>query len=252
MTTKVYAESRAPDGPQITGFGKPTPPATKARARKGAAGWLVPTGLILLVVIPLITGGLRLSELVGGPKIMPANAAFVATPLPVVVHIVAAAVFALLGRFQFATGSRPRRPGWHRMAGRVLVVCGLLVGLSGLWMTLFFARPGGSHALLYAFRLVFGSAMVGSILLSYTAIRRGDVIGHRAWMMRAYAIGLGAGTQVLTGMAESLIVSQRSQLSTALAMGAAWVINLAVAEWAIRRQPAARARWTTAVMSQLR
>jgi uncharacterized membrane protein YozB (DUF420 family) len=149
------------------------------------AGWAVPAALILLVVIPLATGALRLSELAGGPKIMPANAQFVATPMPVVVHIVGAAVYALLGAFQFVPGFRRRRPGWHRAAGRLLVLCGLLVRLSGLWMTLLFTRPGGAHELLYAFRLVFGSAMVGSSILGFAAIGRRDVTGHRAWMMRA-------------------------------------------------------------------
>ena len=119
-------------------------------------------------------------------------------------------------------------------------------------MTLFFTRPGGAHALLYVFRLVFGSAMVGSIVLGYTTIRRGDVSGHRAWMLRAYAIGLGAGTQVLTQMAGSLLLGAPSELSEALLIGAGWVINLAVAEWAIRRQPRARARPAVAAMSHLR
>src|SRR5437867_4021122 len=149
-----------------------------------------------------------------------------AMPLPVVVHIVAASVFALLGAFQFATSFRRRRRRWHRVAGRLVVLCGLLVGLSGLWMTLFYPRPAGASDLLYVFRLLFGSAMVASIVLGFAAIRRGDVIGHRAWMTRGYAIWLGAGTQVLTGMAASLIVSQPSALSGALAMGAGWVINL--------------------------
>jgi len=194
LNMKVYAEGRAPAAPQITGLGDLMPPTTKAPTRQGAAGWAVPAALILLVVIPLATGALRLAEMAGGPKIMPANAQFVATPLPVVVHIVGAAVYALLGAFQFVPGFRRRRPGWHRAAGRLLVLCGLLVGLSGLWMTLFFTRPGGAHELLYAFRLVFGSAMVGSIILGFAAIRRRDVTGHRAWMMRAYAIGLGADT----------------------------------------------------------
>jgi hypothetical protein len=69
-------------------------------------------------------------------------------------------------------------------------------------------------------------------------------------MMRAYALGLGAGTQVLTGMAETFIVGQPSPLSTALAQGAAWVINLAVAEWAIRRLPAHRARTRSVVAAR--
>jgi uncharacterized membrane protein len=211
----------------------------------------VPIGLILLVVIPLASGALRLIELGGGPKIMPANPPMAAMPLPVMVHIVGASVFALLGAFQFATGFRRRHRDWHRVAGRVVVGCGLLVGLSGLWMTLFYSSAAGTDDLLYVFRLLFGSAMVVSIVLGFVAIRRGDVLAHRAWMTRAYAIGLGAGTQVLTGMAESLIVSQRSALSTALAMGAGWVINLAVAEWAIRRRPARKTRVSTPQLAQL-
>ena len=93
--------------------------------------------------------------------------------------------------------------------------------------------------------------MVVSIVLGYAAIRRGDVIRHRAWMMRGYAIGLGAGTQVLTQLAGALIVDPPSELSGALLMGAGWVINLAVAEWAIRKRPAPPARMALAVVSQL-
>ena len=216
--------------------------AKTAGSRKSAA-WLVAAALVLLSLFPLIFGALRLAELAGGPKLMPPNALFVATPLPVVIHIVGAAVFALVGAFQFVTGYRKRLLGWHRAAGRVLVVCGLLVGLSGLWMTLFFPRPSGPNELLYAFRLMFGSAMVVSIILGFEAIiRRRDVLSHRAWMMRAYAIALGAGTQVFTGMLETVIVGQPTALSTALAQAAGWVINLTVAEWAIRRLPAQRAR----------
>jgi hypothetical protein len=105
-------------------------------------------------------------------------------------------------------------------------------------MTLFYPWPDGDGALLYAFRLLLGSAMVGSILLGFAAIRRRDVRRHRAWMTRGYALGLGAGTQVLTLAAGELIAGPPSELSRALLMGAAWVINLAVAEWAIRKRPA--------------
>jgi len=251
MKTNVYDEGRTADVPQSSELARPTAQKTKTPVRKAWAGWLVPTGLILLVVIPLASGALRLIELAGGPKIMPANPPMAAIPLPVVVHIVAASVFALLGAFQFATGFRRRHRGWHRVAGRFVVACGLLVGFSGLWMTLFYTRPAGASDLLYVFRLLFGSAMVVSIVLGFAAIRRGDVIGHRAWMTRAYAIGLGAGTQALTGMAASLIVSQPSALSGALAMGAGWVINVAVAEWAIRKRPAHAARAAAAVVAQL-
>src|SRR5262249_9257057 len=157
-----------------------------------------------------------LIQLAGGAAITPANAWFFASPLPVVVHIVGACVYALLDAFQFAPGFRRRRPGWHRAAGRLVVLCGLLVGLSGLWMTLFYPWPDGDGALLYIFRLLFGSTMVVSIALGYTTIRRGDVRRHRAWMMRSYALGLGAGTQALTLLAGEVIAGPPNERSRAL------------------------------------
>jgi uncharacterized membrane protein len=194
MKANVYDEGRARDVPQLGELGKPTPQKTKAPARTGSAAWLMPAALILLSAIPLAFGAFRLIQLARGAEITPANARFFASPLPVVLHIVNASVYALLGAFQFVTSFRRRKPGWHRAAGRLLVLCGLLVGLSGLWMTLFYPRPEGTGELLYALRLLVGSGMVVSIVLGFAAIRRGDVIRHRAWMMRGYAIGLGAGT----------------------------------------------------------
>jgi uncharacterized membrane protein len=198
--------------------------------------------LFLLSAIPLVAGAVRLAELAGGAAITPANARFFAMPLPVVLHIGSAGVYALLGALQFATRFRRQRPGWHRAAGRLLVPAGLLVGLSGLWMTLVYPRAVGTGDLLYAFRLWFGAAMVGSLVLGVATIRRGDVKGHRAWMLRGYAIGLGAGTQVLTQGVGAVILGAPTDLSGALLMGAGWGINLAIAEGIIRRRPAPPAR----------
>jgi uncharacterized membrane protein len=207
--------------------------------------------LLLLSAIPLAAGAFRLTQLAGGAEITPANARFFASPLPVLLHIVSAAVYIILGAFQFAPAFRRKWPGWHRAAGRLVVLCGLLAALSALWMTLFYPWPKGDGALLYAFRLLFGSGMVVSIVLGFSAIRRRDVRRHRAWMMRGYALGLGAGTQALTLAAGAVILGPPSELSRALLMGAAWVINLAVAEWAIRKRPAPPARTAAAVVAQL-
>jgi uncharacterized membrane protein len=232
MKANVYDEGRVPSVPQHNEIEKPASHKTKTPPT-----WLVPAALLVLSAIPLTAGAFRLTELAAGAEITSANARFFASPLPVVLHIVSAGVYAILGAFQFVTGFRRRWPGWHRAAGRLLVVCGLLVGLSALWMTLFYPWPEGDGELLYGLRLLFGSALVVSIVLGFTTIRQGDVSGHRAWMMRGYALGLGAGTQVLTLLAGELIAGPPTEFSRALLMGAAWVINLAVAEWAIRKRP---------------
>ena len=171
---------------------------------------------------------------------MPAKPHITALPGPLVVHIVSATVFALLGAFQFPARLRRRRPGWHRRAGRVLVGAGLLVAISGLWITVFSVdAPGGG--LLWAIRLVVGSATAACIVLGFTAIRRRDIPAHRAWMIRAYALALGAGTQTITeGVGQGIFGT--GDLSKALSMGSAWALNAAVAEWVIRRRPARRAR----------
>ena len=195
----------------------------------------VPFALLALSVIPVFGGTARLIELMGGPELIPTDSRFAASPVPLVVHIIGAIGYALLGAFQFSAGIRRRHRGWHRRAGRVLVVLGLAAAVSGLWMTLLYPFKEGTGELLFVFRLLASTGMGVSLVLGVTAVRARDIAGHRAWMARAYALGLGAGTQAFTvGFGEAA-------LGTDLSMGAAWIINLAIAEWFIRR-PATRKR----------
>jgi uncharacterized membrane protein len=217
-------------------------PAARPIRSTRSIGW-APFALIAIVVVPAIAGSLRLVELAGGPHLLPANPRITASPLPVIVHIVCAVTYAVLGAFQFSSGLRRRRPQWHRVAGRVLVVLGLAVAFSALWMTEFYPNiPGGELA--HVFRLAFGSGMAASIVLGFSAIRRGDVARHRAWMARAYALALGAGTQVLTlGIGNA--VFGPSELNTALMLGAGWGVNLAVVEYIIRARTHTKKRART-------
>lgn len=198
------------------------------------SGWRLATGLIVLSSVPLAAGALRIIELAGGPDLRPADPRFDSVPLALVVHIVTSAVFALVGVLQFLPRFRRTHRRWHRRSGRALVLTGVLVAGSALWLTLTYQPQPGTGPLLFAFRLGFATAMLACLVLGLSAIRRGEVRSHRAWMTRAYAIGLGAGTQVFTeGVTVGLL--GESVLTGDLAKGAAWVVNLLIAEWAIRR-----------------
>lgn len=208
--------------------------AERPAAARGARGWPVPVALIALAAIPLAAGALGLVQLAGGPAVMPADVRFAGFPTALVGHIVGAALYALVGVLQFVPRFRRRHRVWHRRAGRALVVAGLLVAGSALWLTLFYAPQPGTGDLLYVLRVVFGSAMAASLVLGFAAIRRRDIAAHRAWMIRAYAIGLAAGTQVFTeGIGTALLGGGEVQGDIAKAAG--WVVNLAVAEWVIHR-----------------
>jgi uncharacterized membrane protein len=200
--------------------------------------WPVPVALVVLSAIPLAAGALRLIQLAGGPALIPAEHRFAGFPLPLVVHIVGATTYALVGILQFVPRFRRRHLVWHRRAGRVLAVAGLLVAISALWMTLFYEAQPGTGDLLYVLRLVFSSALAACLVLGFAAVRRSDIAAHRAWMIRAYAIGVAAGTQAFTEGIGGAIFGT-GVLAGDLAKVAGWVINLAVAEWAVRR-PARR------------
>jgi uncharacterized membrane protein YozB (DUF420 family) len=206
------------------------------------ADWLVPTSLVLLTFVPAAAGAVRLTELAGGAEITADNARYFATPLPVVLHIISVTLFCLLGAFQFAPGFRRRHRTWHRVSGRVLVPAGLVSALTGLWMQAFYPPPAGDGPLLAVIRYAVGTAMVASIVLGLRAIRRRDVKTHSAWMIRGYAIGLGAGTQVFTHLPWAIAGITPSGTTRALLMAAGWLVNIAVAEWIIRREPARNRR----------
>jgi hypothetical protein len=214
--------------------GQSAPAKVSAIARRRRPEWLLPAGLIFLSLIPVIAGAARLTELTGGAAVTERNARFFDSPAPVVIHIVSVTVYSLLGAFQFVPSLRQRR--WHRIAGRILLPAGLLAALSGIWMAVFYALPASDGELLLVLRLVFGSAMVASLILGFRAVLRRDFTRHGAWMTRAYAIGVGAGTQALILIVPELLSSPPDVTTRAVLMGAAWVINLAVAEYFIRRR----------------
>jgi uncharacterized membrane protein len=204
-----------------------------------SSAWRVPIALVALGTVPVIAGSLRLVELSGGAGAIPSDARYDASPLPVVLHIVCATVFAIVGAFQFSPRLRRRGSGWHRRAGRVLVVAGLGVALSALWLNHFFPRADATREVVYPLRMAFGAALVVTIVLGFAAARRRDFARHRAWMIRSYAIGIVAGTQVFTlGIGGAILGT--GDLATALLLAAAWAINIAVAERAIRTRPRRR------------
>jgi uncharacterized membrane protein len=211
-----------------------TPVRGSAGRRDRPRNGPVPLALIALSLVPLTAGTLRLVQLAGGPAVMPADRRFTGFPVPLVLHILGAAVYALVGALQFAPRFRRNHRTWHRGAGRLLLVAGLVVAGSALWLTLFYQAQPGTGSLLFVLRLLFGSGMAGCLILGFSAIRRRSVAAHRAWMIRAYALGLGAGTQILTIGVGSALFGE-GEIRGDLAKGAAWVINLAIAERTIRR-----------------
>lgn len=91
--------------------------------------------------------------------------------------------------------------------------------------------------LLRVTRLAVSIGMFASLMLALRAIFERRFEDHGAWMLRAYALGLGAGTQVLIFLPAELLVSGPVHgLPRDLLMAAAWGLNFALAELLILRK----------------
>ena len=198
--------------------------------------WKMPLALLLISAIPFAAGIARLSGLVGNPAISAENARFVAAPFPVIVHSLSASLFSFLGALQFSSAIRQRNPQWHRLSGRIVVASGVLTALSGFWMTVIYPIPpelqGG---MLYAVRALVSLTMLFSIYWAVVAVMRHDIGAHRAWMIRAYALGQGAGMQVVVLLPWMFVIGNPTVLQRDVLMSFAWLINLLLAEMAIQR-----------------
>ncbi len=199
------------------------------------SAWLVVAALIALSAVPVIGGTLRLVTVAMGIELIPGNGRFFAAPISVTIHILSVSVFCMFGAFQVSSSVRRQNPARHRRTGRVLVPVGMVAALSGLWLTLVYPPGDLDGPALFVFRVVFGTAMIVFLWLGFSAIRQRDIAAHRAWMIRALAIALGAGTQVFTHIPLSLFSDLNREAGRALAMGGGWVLNLSIAEWIIRR-----------------
>jgi uncharacterized membrane protein YozB (DUF420 family) len=205
----------------------------KILSSKWLVSILIPWGLLLLCIVPVLAGAVRMTQLASGVVTLE-NTRFFASPLPVIMHVISVTLFCAISAFQFVPSLRIQNK-WHRSSGRMLVPFGFASAMTGLWMAHFYALPTSDGSILYLERLLFGGAMFVSLCLGLMAIRRRDYTHHRNWMMRAYAIGLGAGTQVVTNGPWILLVGTPSVNTRAVLMGAGWVINLVVVEWVIGR-----------------
>ncbi len=206
--------------------------------------WFIIGGLLFLSLVPTLAGAMRVAEMASGAEITPENARFFEAPLPILSHIISVTLYSIVGAFQFAPNFRRKHMRWHRQMGWVLAVSGIVSAWSGIWMTFFYAKPEGASFLLDMIRLFFGLLMLFSIIWAMVTIRRRDFKAHEAWMMRGYAIGMGAGTQVFTHLPWFIFFGPEppGDLPGAIMMAGGWLINLLFVEWIIWKRPFRPAR----------
>jgi uncharacterized membrane protein len=188
--------------------------------------------LVVSTAIPVLVALVRVVQIPSGTY--PEDSARLAVaPVAWFAHVLAATAFGLTGPLQFIRALRHRFGALHCLTGRIFVVSGAMLGLSGLVLLVQVASVRLPLAELA--RGVLGLALLIALALAMAAIRNGDVPCHRAWMIRAYAIGMGTGAVALTFIPISMITGQEPTglVSDTLFIGS-WLLTIAFAEVVIR------------------
>jgi len=187
--------------------------------------------LLLLSAVPSIGGLVRLVEIGLSLDILPINPRINDIPAPAVLHIISSTIFCILGVCQFIRSIKINFPLFHAVSGWVVVVFGVCSALTGVGLTCFYHFPISLQGdLLFSVRLIVGSSMALFILLGLFSILKNKVKTHQAWMIRAYALGQGAGTQVLVSVPWIIVANEPEGLIRDILMTSSWIINLVIAE----------------------
>jgi uncharacterized membrane protein len=160
-------------------------------------------------------------------------------PVALWAHALAGVLFGLLGPLQFARALRARFGALHRWSGRIFVLAGATLALSGLGLLL--RVDSIATPLLDIARAGFSAALLLALSLGLRAAVTRDRAAHRAWMIRAYALGMGGATVGLVFFPLYLLKGApiTGLLSDSVFVGW-WLITLALAERAIQTPNPAR------------
>ncbi len=189
--------------------------------------------LLLATFIPIAAASVTMLQIAAG-GLPESSIKFAVVPGSLFFHALGGVLFGLLGPLQFAGVLKRRFGRLHKITGRVFVASGLLLGLSSLRLLAEF--PDASTWVLLSARLAAGLGLSLALIWALVAIRQGRVARHRAWMIRAYAVGMGSATISFIMLPIFLITGKPVEGYAAdLLFVASWVINIAIAEWVIRK-----------------
>ena len=201
--------------------------------------------LLFITAIPILVALVRLVQIPTGTLPLE-SLRFAEVPVRHFAHAAAGAIFALAGPLQFAGVLRRRFGRLHRWTGRAFGIAGLFLGLSGLGLLAEF--PTIATLPLQLTRALAGLALITALALGIRAAIQRRIPAHRAWMIRAYVIGIGSTTISLVVLPLLAFGITLEGAPFDLTFVATWITTVAVGEFVIRRaRKPAKVRMPTAL-----
>ena len=169
--------------------------ATLAARPKPGLKRLMWIGILVLCAIAAAVVVRRIAALVSPARNVPAQLAgldqvFADKETLTLTHIIPGLAFVILVPFQLSRSWRNRHLRAHRWMGRIVMILGVIIGISALAMS---SHPIGG-AIESSATIFFGLFFLFALTEAYLHIRRRESALHREWIIRAMAIALGIAT----------------------------------------------------------
>jgi uncharacterized membrane protein len=159
-----------------------------------------------------------------------------AQPTLTLVHVASGMLILLLAPLQLWERFRMRHLRVHRFCGKVVLGAAVGLAVSGTYFGWVEPTGGNLEATAVA---VFGGFFVVAGGRAYILIRRGDVVRHREWMMRMFAVALGSSTIRLVALVSLAALNGGPDMINRRSVGfvfwLGWLLTLSFAELWIRR-----------------
>ena len=202
--------------------------------------WGITSFLVLIGIAIVVRRFIFLSHMNRSGSNIPTKSAvpdegFAAHPQLTLIHITAGLVFVLLAPLQFIQRIRNNYRKTHRSIGYVVLVSGLIIGVTALIMGAVMAIGGMTETLAVT---TFGVLFLFSLLRAYLYILKKDFDLHREWMIRVFAIALAVSTtRPVMGVffATSRLTGLTVQQFFGIAFWFAFIIHISFAEYWIRK-----------------
>ncbi|MFD1673487.1 DUF2306 domain-containing protein [Alicyclobacillus fodiniaquatilis] len=146
-------------------------------------------------------------------------------------HVVSASAAMLTGILGFTKRIFRQGSLWHRVNGRVYILASLFGALTAGYLA---PRATGGLLASTAFNLMEAIWVVATIA-AFIFIRKKQVLRHRAWMIRSYAMTLFNTSLHLWLFCAHTLIGIAYDTAYVLSLWMAVLVNLAMAEWIARR-----------------
>ncbi|MEP1035675.1 DUF2306 domain-containing protein [Ekhidna sp.] len=147
-------------------------------------------------------------------------------------HFIGGAIALSIGWTQFLKNFRAKHLNTHRRLGYTYVIAIVLVSSPGAFYMAMYANGGFNNVLGFGMMAI---SWFGFTFMAFKSIKRRDINAHERWMIRSFAVTLGAVTLRIFMPLMAIWGVPADEAYQAISWFC-WVPNLFVAEWIIQKK----------------